>query len=113
MAHRTSRKAGSVMTHPDNGDVVVRRKRGTPTAVYVPQTFQTMATRTYASVDRTFEITLSGTSAGTAWTVEHIYDHSLCCEIRVPGMDSIVASTEDAACARICDGVAKWLRLKT
>jgi hypothetical protein len=27
------------MTHPDNDDVVVRQKRGTPTAVYVLRDF--------------------------------------------------------------------------
>ena len=70
-----------------------------------------MATRTYASGNRTFEITLSGTPARTSWTVKHVYDKSLNCEIRVPGMDSIiVAATEDAAFARTCDHIDKWLR---
>ena len=72
-----------------------------------------MATRTYASGNRTFEITLSGTPAGTSWTVEHVYDKSLNEEIHVPGMDSIVASTEDAAFARTCDCIDKSLRSKT
>jgi hypothetical protein len=82
---------------------------------------RTMATRTCASGNRTFEITLSGTVAGilagtpagsdSSWTVEHVYDKSLNCEIRVPGMDSIiVAATEDAAFARTCDHIDKWLR---
>ena len=145
------------MTHPDNDDVIVHRKRGTPTAVYVLGTasapgqfllrtrdeavaqalafgkrqhvqawfandeddfellgtFQAMARRNYVSVDRTFEITLSGTPAGTWWTVEHVFDKSLCCEIRVPGMDSIMASTEDVAFARACDCIDMWLRSKT
>jgi hypothetical protein len=71
-----------------------------------------MATRTYASGNRTFEITLSGTPAGSgsSWTVTHVYDKSLNEEIHVPGMDSIVASTEDAAFARTCDHIDKWLR---
>ena len=74
-----------------------------------------MATRTCASGNRAFEITLSGTPTGSdsLWTVEHVYDKNLNCEIRVPGMDSIVASTEDAACARICDHIEKWFRSKT
>ena len=80
-----------------------------------------MATRTNASGNRTFEITLSGTpgAAGTpagsdsSWTVEHVYDKSLNSEIHVPEMDSIVASTEDAAFARTCDQIDKWLRSKT
>jgi hypothetical protein len=79
-----------------------------------------MATRTYASGNRTFEITLSGTPAGipagthagsgSSWTVKHVYDKSLNEEIHVPGMDSIVASTEDAAFAGICDCIDKSLR---
>ena len=81
-----------------------------------------MATRTYASGNRTFEITLSGTpgAAGTpagsdsSWTVEHVYDKSLNSEVQVPGMDSIiVASTEDAAFARTRDQIDKWLRSQT
>ena len=58
-----------------------------------------------------FEITLSGTPAGSdlSWTVEHVYDRSLNEEFQVPGMDSIVASTEDAAFARACDHIDKWL----
>jgi hypothetical protein len=75
-----------------------------------------MATRTCASGSgtRTFDITLSGTPTGSdsLWTVEHVYDKSLNAEIRVPGMDSIVASTEDAAFAGACDRIEKWLRLK-
>ena len=74
-----------------------------------------MATRTYASGNRTFEITLSGTPAGSAssWTVKHVYEKSINAEIHVPGMDSIVASTEDAAFARTCDHIDKWLRSRT
>jgi hypothetical protein len=74
-------------------------------------TFRTMATRTYATGNRTFEITLSGTPAGSdsSRTVEHVYDKSLSEEIQVPGMDSIVASTDDAAFARACDHIDKWL----
>ncbi len=74
-----------------------------------------MAIRTCASGNRTFEITLSGTPTGSnsLWTVEHVYDKSLNQEIRVPGMDSIVASTEDAAFARTCDCIDKSLRSTT
>ena len=75
-----------------------------------------MATRTYTSGNRTFEITLSGTPAAgsdSSWTVEHVYDKSLNEEIQEPGMDSIVASTEDAAFARACDHLDKSLRSKT
>jgi hypothetical protein len=74
-----------------------------------------MARRTCASGNRAFEITLSGipTESDSLWTVEHVYDKSLNCEIRVPGIDSIVASTEDAAFARICDRVSTCLRSKT
>jgi len=73
-----------------------------------------MATRTYVSGNRMFEITLSGTSASySSWTVEHVYDKSLNAEIHVLGVDSIVASTEDAAFARTCDHIDKSLRSKT
>ena len=46
------------------------------------------------------------------WIVEYVYDKSLNEEIQVPEMDSIVASTEDAAFAGACDRIEKWLRLK-
>ena len=74
-----------------------------------------MATRTYASGNRTFDITLSGTPAGSysSWTVQHLYDKSLGEEIHLPGMDSIKASSEDAAFARACDHIDKWLRSMT
>ncbi len=74
-----------------------------------------MATRTYASGNRTFEITLSGTPAESysSWTVEHVYDRSLNQEIHVPEMDSIGASNEDAAFAGACDRIDKSLRSKT
>jgi hypothetical protein len=47
------------------------------------------------------------------WTVECVYDRSLNEEIHVPGMDSVVASTEDAAFADACDRIEKSLQLKT
>ena len=74
-----------------------------------------MATRTCASGNRAFEITLSRipTGSDSLWTVEHIYEKSLNCEIRVPGTDNIVASTEDAALTRTCDRIDAWLRSKT
>jgi hypothetical protein len=78
-----------------------------------------MATQTYASGNRTFEITLSriptGTPAGSdsSWSVEHVHDKSLNEEIDVPGMESIVASTEDAAFTRTCDHIDKWLQSRT
>ena len=78
-----------------------------------------MATRTCASGSgsgtRTFDITLSGTPTGSdsLWTVEHVYDKNLNQEIRVPGVDSIVASTEDTAFAGTCDRIDKWWRSKT
>jgi hypothetical protein len=75
------------------------------------RTVRTIATRTYHSGNRTFEIALSGTPAGW-WTVEHVYDKSLNQEISVPGMDSIVASTGDAAFARTRDHVDQWLRYR-
>jgi hypothetical protein len=73
-----------------------------------------MATRTCTSGNRTFEITLSGTPIRhDVWTVEHVFDQSLNQEITVPGMERIVASTEDAAFASGCDYIDKWFRFKT
>ncbi len=74
-----------------------------------------MATRTCASGNRTFEITLSGTPiiSDSSWTVEHVFDKSLNQEIDVPGIKSIVASTEDAAFVRTCDHIDKWFRSQT
>ena len=74
-----------------------------------------MSIRICASCNRAFEIRLSGTSTGrdSLWTVECVYDRSLNEEIHVPGMDSIVASIEDAAFARACDCIDKSLRSKT
>ena len=71
-----------------------------------------MATRTYASGNRTFEITLSGTPAGR-WTVEHVYDQSINAESHVPGMDSIAAATEEDAFSSTCDRIDEGLRSKT
>ena len=74
-----------------------------------------MATRTCVSGNRTFEITLSGSpiKSDSSWTVEHVFDKSLNQEIEVPGIKSIVASTEDAAFVRTCDHIDKWWRSKT
>ena len=74
-----------------------------------------MATRPYASGDRTFEITLLGTppDSSSLWTVIHVYNGSINQEIHVRGMDSIVASTEDAAFAPACDCIDKSLRSRT
>ena len=74
-----------------------------------------MATRSCTSVNRTFEITLSGTpiKSDSSWTVEHVFDKSLNQEIEVPGIKSIVASTEDAAFVRTCDHIDKWCRSQT
>ena len=50
-----------------------------------------MATRTCASGDRIFEITLARTPVrNDSWTVEHVFDRSLNQEVSVPGMESIV-----------------------
>lgn len=74
-----------------------------------------MAKRTYTSGDRTFEITLAGTSRGSSWqwTVDHVFDRSINQEIRVPGMEDILASTEDAAFAPACDCLERSSRPRT
>lgn len=73
-----------------------------------------MATQTFVSGNRTFEITLSRTSrSDSLWTVEYVYDKSLNSEIQVPSMDRIVAETEEAAFAGACDCIDRSLRSKT
>ena len=68
-----------------------------------------MWTRSYLSGDRTFEVTLSGTSRGTSWswTVTHVFDRSLNEEICLPGMGDIHASTEEVAFAHACNCIDK------
>ena len=71
-----------------------------------------MATRTYSDGIRAFEITLSGTPGGdrSSWTVERVREMSRGGkEILVPGMNRVVASTEEGALARACDRIDKWL----
>lgn len=73
-----------------------------------------MATQIFVCGNRTFEITLSRISrSDLSWTVEHVYDRSLNSEIQVPGMDHIVAKTEEAAFAGACDCIDTSLRSKT
>jgi hypothetical protein len=71
-----------------------------------------VATRTYVSVDRSFDITLNGTSRGDLWlwTVTHVFDRSINEEIRLPGMEHIRASTDETAFALACDCIAKSSR---
>lgn len=73
-----------------------------------------MATRTYISDGRTFEIALAGPPAerSSSWTVEHVFDKSLNQEIRVRGMERIMAPTEDAAFSRVCECIDESLRSK-
>ena len=91
---------------------LVFRRSASVRGIYSREEVEPVATRTCAMGDRTFEVTLSETPSGSSssWTVEHVYDSSINQEIRVPGMDSIVASTGDAAFARACDLIDKSLR---
>jgi len=68
-----------------------------------------MAIRTYETGDEKFVIRMSGTPSvnGTAWEVLSVLRGSE--EIPVPGLDSIVASTDDVAYARACDCIDKFL----
>jgi len=70
-----------------------------------------MASRICSVGDRAFEITVAETSPGR-WTVEHVYNGSLNQEIQVPGMDQVVATTEDAAFASACDCINESHRSK-
>jgi hypothetical protein len=73
-----------------------------------------MAIRTYVSGDRTFEITLSGTSRKTSssWTVTHVFERRLNEEIQLSGMKNIQASTAETAFAEACDCIDKSVMVK-
>ena len=69
-----------------------------------------MATRSYTTSGRAFDIELLATQAGGhswAWTVEHVAESGQ--EISIPGMENVVASDVDTALARVCDLIDKWL----
>jgi hypothetical protein len=70
-----------------------------------------MATRSYTTGGRAFDIVLSATQAGGnswAWTVEHVFESGQ--EVTVPGIENVVASDVETAHARVCDRIDKWLR---
>lgn len=70
------------------------------------------ATRSYSIGVRTFDITLSSAAVtkDSSWTVASVIDTTRGGrEVVIPTMDIIVASTEDAAFARACDRIDKWL----
>lgn len=73
-----------------------------------------MATRTYTSGDRTFDIALAGPPAerDSSWTVQHVFDRSINQEICVRGMESIMAPTEEAAFSCVCKCIDESLRSK-
>jgi len=44
------------------------------------------------------------------WTVERVMDVSWTCKfVLIPGMQAVTASTPEAAFARACDCIDKWL----
>jgi hypothetical protein len=111
----TDGRAESLSRLDPHARTLTFHRGGSVRSIYSREGGRTVATRTYANGDRTFEVTLSGTPSGiySSWTVEHLYDRSINQEIRVPGMDGVTASTEDAAFARACDCIDKSLRSKT
>lgn len=69
-----------------------------------------MATHRYTRDGETFEIILSGTPSGgySAWTVERVLAKGTD-ELRIPGIENIVSSDENATFARACSAIDKWL----
>lgn len=69
-----------------------------------------MATHRYTRDGQTFEIILSGTPSGgySAWTVERVLAKGTD-ELRIPGIENIVASDENAAFVRACSVIDRWL----
>ena len=69
-------------------------------------------TRRYTSGARSFELLLSRMVLRNAdvWTVERVMDVSWTCKfVLIPGMQAVTASTPEAAFARACDCIDKWL----
>jgi hypothetical protein len=70
------------------------------------------ANRTYTTGKWVFELALSMTvlKGQSLWTVERVVETRwLGVALAVPGMDTVVSSTADAAFARACDRIDKWL----
>ena len=70
-----------------------------------------VTTKRYTSGVRTFELLLSGRvlKGKDLWTVERAMDVSWACSVVIPGMQVVAESTPDAAFARACDCIDKWL----
>jgi hypothetical protein len=70
------------------------------------------ATRTYASAGRVFEVALSRLEVRslTLWTVERVTETSRDGRpVSVPGLYAIASPSPEAAFARACEGIDKWL----
>jgi hypothetical protein len=72
-----------------------------------------MAKRVYSVGMRTFELVLTEvrTPGSSAWTVEKAEETSDGRQLAITDFYNVVASTEDAAIARACDRIDKWLML--
>lgn len=71
-----------------------------------------VAEKTYTSGLRAFAITLCQTAVGTRtlWTVDSVRETGrIDRELAIPGIYGVAESTEDAALARACDRIDKWL----
>jgi hypothetical protein len=71
-----------------------------------------VARRVYAAGPRVFELTLSRTDVKgqSLWTIESVTESSAGREpVIVPGVFDVMESAEDAAFARACDRIDKWL----
>jgi len=71
-----------------------------------------METRTHRTNGRTFHIVLAASPAGPhptdwRWTVAEVFEGED--EIMVPGVDNVVASTQEAALERACHRIDKWV----
>ena len=71
---------------------------------------QEIARRTYHAGERTFHVTLTSGGTHSSWTVERVVETSSGGrELLIPTLHGIVAATQDAAFARACDRIDKWL----
>lgn len=91
--------------------------RQRPTAKVVHGKFSkprgtTITRRAYATQMRVFDIMLSGTTDlhCSSWTVQCVRETSIgSAAMMVPGMETLVAPTEEEVYARACDLVDRWL----
>lgn len=88
------------------------RHRESPPGIETGRDIIATTTRRYTGGYRTFELLLFERvlMGEPSWTVERVLDVSWACKVAViPGVQAVTASTPDAAFARACDCIDKWL----